>query len=338
MYKIAIVGLGPAGIFSLALLPEVLLPDVVVFEPHTIGGDLATYYGNVIANITKEVIASAFNKIPRWTGRPLRHLEKYADEQCPLLIDTVHQMREFIADDLKKVTFIAKKVTEFRHTAQQTWQLKTSEDKLFEAQKVFLCTGGQLKTMDLPLMSVPLTIALNPPLLSSFIRPNAKIVVFGTSHSGTIVMKNLKNLECRDVTVIWRGKKLFKYLRDGESEGLKQESAIIADEILAKAWGEYTPKFVHYDELATMFKVLQGADLVIYATGFLGASHKYITPEGVQTPLQFNPKNSQFDGVPNIWGFGMAYPTTYTSASGTFADVGYSPFIDAISAALPAVL
>ena len=53
MFQVAIVGLGPAGIFTLASLPDDVLPETLILEQSCIGGDLSSYYSGVIANITK---------------------------------------------------------------------------------------------------------------------------------------------------------------------------------------------------------------------------------------------------------------------------------------------
>lgn len=68
--KFAIIGLGPAGIFALALLPDSALKDTILFEPSAIGGDLATKYAAVIANIPKSQIVAAFKSVPRWESTP----------------------------------------------------------------------------------------------------------------------------------------------------------------------------------------------------------------------------------------------------------------------------
>jgi hypothetical protein len=209
--------------------------------------------------------------------------------------------------------------------------------EMLEAQNVFLCTGTKPKTLDLPIPHIPLHVALNPSMLGNYITSTESVVLFGLSHSGTLILKNLKTLGCQKVTALYKGDKPFRYARDGDTEGIKQESAAIADEITAGAWGAHTPKLLCYDDFSAAYRAVSDATIAIYAIGFDKPKLQYKTESGEIKPLIHVPETGRFEGVLNLWGFGIGFPSLYTAPNGRqYPDVGFGGFIDSIKASLPA--
>ena len=335
----AIIGFGPAGMLTLACFPQSWLHNTVVFEPASLGGALTTQYGNVVANISKSQILNAFRQIPDYAESDFPLLATYADEACPKLSDVIKQMRSLIAPRLSQITLRTKKVTAIKGKGYPVgangWQLTLGSESI-HVSRVFLCTGAEPKTLDLPVPHIPLQIALNPTMLEQTLYPTDRIVVFGTAHSGTLVLKNLKNLGCSNVTAIYKGKTPFRYARDGDTEGIKQESAMIADEIQARAWETLTPTLLNYDDFASTYRAIHSATSVIYATGFKTPEQHYMTDaDATPQPLRFRPITKDFEATTNIWGFGIGYPGQYTAPNGNvYSDVGFGGFIDAIKSVL----
>jgi hypothetical protein len=329
MYKIAIVGLGPAGILLLAHLPPEIHKDVIVFEPSAVGGALATEYGAVVANITKTIIITAFRAVPRWASAEFKHLEKYSDAQCPLLSDVVKQFRELIAPDLRSVAYHTSRITKYERTGA-TWKL-TANHKLFEVQKLALAVGAVPKILDLPTPVIPLPIALNPPLLSTYVSQGDAVVVFGTAHSGTLALQNLRSAGVKKLTGIYKGATPFQYARDGFSEGIKQESATIADDLVAARWADLIP----LSDFSAAHRAVAEATAVVYAIGFTSHGATYFS-NGEEKP--FFSGGSASPEI-NAWGFGIGYPSPYTGPDGKqYPDVGFGGFVAAIQAALPIML
>jgi hypothetical protein len=326
MYEFAIVGLGPAGIFVLASLPSA---STIVFEPHAVCGNLALY-GSIKANLTKQEILSAFRRLPRWQNLQVTHLASYADTECPLLADVCEQMRDWILPDLQKTTYVTKRITNLVQAADH-WNLET-ETQVFEAQKVMLCVGSQPKVLDLPKPTLPLYACLNPVILQTRVSPDDAIVVIGTAHSGTLIMNNLKNMNCSNVVGIYRDTP-FHYARDGYVGGIKQESAHIADAILSHAWESLTPTLIDSKDIAATYRAIEKSKLVLYACGFNPSQSTYIDTSGNTHILNLS-SNAQFENLPNLWGFGYAFP----SKKGGKPDIGFLGFIEAIMNALPAIL
>jgi threonine dehydrogenase-like Zn-dependent dehydrogenase len=340
MYKVAIVGLGPAGILALALLPDALLREhgTLVLEHGAVGGDLATRYSAVVANVPKSTIVEAFRKVPRWAGiTEYTHFRAYADDQCPLLADAVKQLRVLAVPDIRRVDFRHERMTQLVRRAEGGWTICSPHNR-FYAERVILCTGARPRMLDLPVPAVPLEVALSPAALEHYVRPEDRIVIFGTSHSGTLVCKNLRTLGCKQVTAVHTGDRPFRYAREGVPEGIKQESAAIADAILARAWGDATPTLLPYDDFSRVYRAVHAADLVIYAIGFDRPALTYIDTSGNEIPLVHDPVTSQFTGAAGLFGFGIGFPSYYRAPDGKqYYDVGFAAFIQAIQAALPAI-
>lgn len=330
-YKFAVVGLGLAGCLFLANLPpETLTPQILAIESSCIGGDLARLYGNVLANLTRTELEAAFRKTPCWTTvSEFAFFKPYSPDKCPLLADLCRQLRELMKPILTKITV---KFTTVTHIQKgDVWCVGTKSGN-FTAKKVILCTGADPKQMDLPKSVIPLEIALHQQNLARFIQSEDRIVVFGTAHSGTLILRNLKDCGCRFVSAVYRGEKPFRWKRDGDPEGIKQESATIADEIVGKCWGPLQPKLIPLSDTATMIRAVMEAEHIIYAIGF---SSRQPCVEGVE--LQSNSETGKL--AEGMWGFGIGFPSFYMSPSGTKApDVGVAQFAEHIQKCIPAIL
>jgi hypothetical protein len=334
-FQYAILGMGPAGIFVLASLPEELLESTLVIEKHCIGGELASKYGSIQANIPKQTIVSAFQKIPRWASKSLRCLQEYADEECPRLSDVTRQMREWILPDIRRTHFHTTTVLRL-HQAETHWNIECEHD-MFEAKNVIVCTGSLPKTMNLPKASIPLPIALHKTTLEQQVSKSDKVVVFGTAHSGTLVLRNLYEIGCTGVVAMYRGNAPFLYARNGVPGGIKEESARIADAIVGNQWGIGAPKLVHYEDFAKVYRAVEKADVVIYAIGFETTKLEYLDLSGATRQLDHDWDTGRFRNLPNIWGFGIAFPS-HLSQHPSFPDIGFDGFITAIHTALPSIL
>lgn len=330
MFELAIVGLGPAGIFTLAHVPEELLPETLILEKSSIGGDLSAHYSGVIANITKEWFIKIFKTVPKWANATFPEFDGYKDKEAPKLADTCKILRRLNKPDIRKAHLHTTALTNLVR-GDNCWKLVTAK-QTYEAKKVILCLGATPKTMDLPLPSIPLHVALSEAELKHSVSPADTIVVFGTSHSGTLVLKNLKNLGCANVHAVYRGKKPFDLAtNEAMGDGLKLAGAAVAQEILDNVWGTYTPKLISYDDFSTIYRILDKASAVIYAIGFEPRTFTYTDVSGSCVPI--------LNETPGIYGFGIGRPRVSKTPTGeTFVDIGFEGFIKAIQAELPGIL
>lgn len=333
IYKYAIIGLGATGLFTLAHLPKESLPNTIIISPD-IGGDLIHLYGEVVANLTKSQLVSFMKKIPGWSTYAFELFDKYSDEQCPKLSDLALQVLLYTKPLLKHIGEYIPTKLDYLEKTSDCYVLHTVFGTL-KATKVILCIGANNKALDLPIPSLPLSTALNPYILQTIIRPSDRIGVFGTSHSGTLILKNLKNLNIPNVKAFYNTEKPFYLNKDGFTEGLKQESAIIADEIVGNKWGDsLTPELIHTSNSTKFFKELSKVDYVIYAIGF--ESRKNFK---TNFDLVFDHDSLTFKDESNLFGFGIGFPAYYVGNEGKkFFDVGYGGFIEAIQKRLPDLL
>jgi cation diffusion facilitator CzcD-associated flavoprotein CzcO len=327
MFQLAIVGLGPAGIFTLASLPEELLPETLILERACIGGDLSSQYSSVVANITKEDFIRLFRMIPKWANETFPELNAYSDTTAPKLADVCKILRRLAKPDIQKAHL---HTVALSNLVQQdnSWNLVTAKNT-YQAKKVILCLGATPKSMDLPLPSIPLPIALSPTQLAHSVTPKETIVVFGTSHSGTLILNNLKMLGCERVYAVYRGKQPFNLTKPDEE--LKLAAAAIANEIQTNAWGTLTPTLINYDDFATIYRIVSKADMAIYAIGFEPRTFTYTNQAGICNPVTNN--------TPGIYGFGIGRPRTIKTPAGeSVVDIGFEAFIKAIQLELPIIL
>ena len=328
MFQVAIVGLGPAGIFTLASLPDDVLPETLILEQSCIGGDLSSYYSGVIANITKNEFIRIFRMIPKWANESFPELNSCQDNDAPKLANICKVLRRLIKSDIQKAHLHTTALVSLLETTDG-WTLVTSKET-YQAKKVILCLGATTKTMDLPLPLIPLPIALSQEQLAHSVSPTDTIVVFGTSHSGALVLNNLKQLGCQNVYAIYKGKDPFA-IANNTTEGLKLAGALIAQDIQMNAWGPLVPTLISYDDFASIYRVLSKAHAVIYAIGFEPRTFNYTNKSGVCCPIT--------DTTPGIYGFGFGRPRiTKTTYGESIAQIGFESFIKAIQAELPGIL
>lgn len=338
-YSLALVGLGPAGIFTLASLPDSLLPRTLVIEQSCIGGELASHYGHVFANITKAEFLKILTSIPKWSVAICltKELDTYTDTDTPPLYVFTNILRRLIHPVLQQAHFHTCTLSELRseracpfraplgkgtllditrsepsseealpladqrlaegELRSPVWTLTTSSNT-FHAEKVILCVGATQKTLNFPIPTIPLHVALGPSL-STILNPNEPLIVFGTSHSGTLVLKQLKLLGATYVYAVHTGSTPFH-------SDLKHEAAAIVSEIQSGVWGAQTPTFISYTDTPMLYRALQKVTSIIYAIGF---APRYLSPTGL-------------NDTTNMMCLGYCDPTQ--------KDIGFAAFIQTI--------
>ena len=114
--------------------------------------------------------------------------------------------------------------------------------------------------------------------------------MFGTAHSGTILLKHLHELNIPTVAV-YNTETPFLFHRDGHYDGIKEGSEQIADAILR---GEYPRcKLLSWSEPLELYKVLQKTTKVIYSIGF--------APETIGScSTHYDPQTARVGEKPNV--------------------------------------
>lgn len=325
-YKLCIVGTGAAGLLTLFSLSFTKIPpeEIVLIDPYHDGGDLQRKWSSVVSNtiwkqmldilrakgLATEVQAAEWNDLdpakPALLARYiqlLRHTTKSYAQRCETLYGFVTKIQE------------------------EEGQIRVSYGKgdSFKAKVCIVATGCDPKTLGYPIPTIPLEIALNPERLKHYVQPNQTVSVFGLAHSGTLILRNLHSLRA-NTHAFYKGETPFLFARDGEYDGIKQESEAIADSIMA---GSFSQTALHpFTNTAELIRWTRRSDWVIYATGFQRTA---LTSE-----FTYNGATGQVEGLPNTWGFGIAFPNQ--AADGVHWDVSLPSFFSHIEAQIPKIV
>lgn len=319
-YKYAIIGFGISGqLLVLELLKANISPkNIIICDPTFLGGDLALKYGSVMSNT------------PWWKTK--KALENYATatDLPEIPIDQCTPVRVIANACLQvalKASSYVEKITTYVLSLEQTeseWAIKHSFGS-FKARTVFLTIGGTENQLDISIPQIPLSIAMDKEQLKNYISSDT-IAVFGTSHSGTIVLDNLQALSTPSYG-IYKHTTPFQF----ESEtynGLKEGSSTIANAILNNKYPNIT--LVSWNNPLVIHKALQRTTKAIVATGF---KSKVLDPKYVD----YNPETAALN-FPGLYGFGLAYPGVTTIDKRNYQDNSVLTYQFQIQKCLPNIL
>jgi hypothetical protein len=317
-YKYCIVGFGIAGqILVLELLKAgVSKKEIIICDETFLGGDLILKYGSVLSNT------------PWWKTK--KALEVYTSELPDFPTDKCTPVREIVKACLQTALKAAEgieKLTTSVISLDPGWTIKHTFG-MFTSEKVFLTIGATEKNIDIPLPKIPLSIALDKQQLINYITSQDKITVFGTSHSGIVVLDNLNQLGI-PTTAVYKGKQPFIF----ESEtygGLKEASEIHAKAILNGIYPNIT--LIPWSDPLQVYKILSKTTKIICATGL-----EPKTTFGKEY-TEYDPSTAAIKAGSNIYGFGIGYPGITTLDGVKYHDVSVLSFQAQIINCLPAII
>jgi hypothetical protein len=191
-----------------------------------------------------------------------------------------------------------------------------------QAEKVIFSPGSIPKTMNHSLPTIPLHVALDSRQLGHYVSPGERVVLFGLAHSGVLIIKNLVESQCF-VSAVYNTEKPFLYARDGEYDGIKQDAAHIADDITAGKLENI--ELISWSSGEDVQDALLRADWVVYSIGFENSTPVLINN---QSARNYEPEKALI--APNIYGFGIAYPSFSEVNGRKFWDVSIPSFTDHI--------
>jgi len=318
MYDYAIIGYGVTGMLVLAILHanNVDLSKVCVVDPHFDGGALLRDYGNVISNTPFSKCVNALKLIKSDYIVPEEY-KIYDESKITPLSVLAHIIKDFTKNIRNQVDLIEDSVTHIKSESFYTIQTNKKE---FISKKIILCQGSQQKNLECEIPSIPIHVALNKDLLSKYIKQNDKVVLFGTAHSGCLVLENLNQLNIQ-TTAIYKKNKPFLYAKDGEYDGIKEDAERIANTILNNEHKNLT--LVHSSKIDVIVKSLRKCDWVIYCIGF---ETKSISSNIDLT--KYDTATGKILETDNAYGFGIAYPSL--APDSIHVDVGIISFVEHI--------
>jgi len=318
--KICIIGAGVTGLILLLMLTQagVQPQDIAIIDPHFDGGDICRKWGAIRSNTHwGKTISTLRQVLPGITIPDSFNLEATTSLSAigDLLIGLTAPL------PVKRIHGF---VTRLESKGKWTVEYYANGSRTLEASVVILAQGSEPKIGSLPIPSIPLECALDS-RIQEYLKPDDHVVLFGTMHSGTLVMKNLNDLSIR-TTAVYKGSQPFIWDRDGAYDGIKQEAAEIADAVQVGAYKKLT-----LIPIAELDRVA-GATWAVYAMGF--------TPRLIEVVVDGKPVLN-YDGKtgklgPGAWGFGIAYPNL--APDGIHWDVSVAAFALHIEGQISSIL
>ena len=294
MKKVCIVGFGAAGILLFLRLVEAKIPAeaISIFDPYLDGGDLRRKWSTVKSNTTWRQVRDLFPHVEckePWSSLDL-------SQPCSL-----YYLIEFLLyiakSKLQEADIHTQRVDSIEQdTISKQWKISTKKQN-FVFDFLFLTTGSEPKSLDLPYPSIPLEIALHKDLIKDYVLPGETIALFGSAHSGVLIAENLTCCSA-EVLFFYATSKPFSFDKDGEYDGLKEDAAEIAQKILK---GEYSNiQLVSIQDIGTVLRKSKSITKTIFAIGF--ESRNTFGIKG------YDGYTGKLTGVERGWGFGIAYP------------------------------
>ncbi|NBV77184.1 hypothetical protein EBR66_03415 [bacterium] len=332
MTSVCIVGAGVTGLSMLLLLHEsgIDISNITIIDPHFDGGDISRRWTAVESNTPWSKTIRALQ-----TACPSLALEP-PHENTTKLVEIGHLLRKLALPLFKKIQHIQGTLLQANYDSEShTWTLdiqSLGKTTHITSKRLILAPGSDPKTLDLGIPSIPLEIALDATRLQHYVKPTDRVLVFGTMHSGTLVIRNLSSLGA-DIVAYYNSAEPFYWDRNGDYDGIKAEAAIIADDIVS---GRIPVKLVQTHDISNVIRSSQNATWTIYAMGFQPRSISLMMDGKSVSSLEYDGKTGKLKNVPDAWGFGMAYPNL--APDGIHWDVSVAAFLEHMKSQLPDIL
>ena len=327
LYKVALIGFGAANMLFLAYIassaPE-LLDDTVIIDPTLNGGALQNSWPNVRSNTTYNQFISALKRFSATAEFAEKISPRFALDQPTPLHVLAKSLREAIEPFMKKTTILKDKVKNITEDQNKIFKIEL-KDKVIQAERVIFSPGSNPKGFNYPIPTIPLHVALDNRQVDSYISAGNRVILFGTAHSGCLVLANLIGCGAR-VSLVYATDKPFLFAKDGEYDGIKQDAAIIADAVLANnsPYDKHV-EMIYYKNTEAVLAAAMRADYACYTVGFSLESAKCF---GYETG--YNAETARLREGSEIYGFGIAFPSCTKVGEKVFWDVSIPSFTEHI--------
>lgn len=317
MYDLILIGYGIAHMsLLLALSANTTTLNVCIIDPYFDGGDLSRRWSTVKSNTTWQQFLDAVR--PYCSAHKMRALEGQMPSDSTVLLGEL--VRAYDSVIRAAVTFPTQRI--FGHAksaayADGTWTVAINDTNV-SAKRISFAHGADPKSLNYPIPQLSLESVLRPGL-ETRVRRGDRVVVFGLSHSGTLAVDAL--LRCGAVvSAVYNTPTPFQYARDGIYGGIKQESATIADRLLADRLVPLIPS-----NSSELLKVLMSADWVVYAVGF-EPRHLTFRVDGAHVEPTYD-ATTGVANMPAATCWGIAYPNSTIHEDKIYYDVSLAAFL-----------
>jgi len=322
---ITLIGFGVAGQLLLShILDKVAPHKIAIVDPDFIGGDLARDYRSINTNTTIRQKVNAFQTLSKWSATA-ESLKTRGDlSGCVSIASLAEDIRLTGHSLAKQCRQIYDEVVSATWTDMRWTLTFKGKRPPHQTSIVCVCTGMLPRQEDYGIPIIPLRIALDPTALRKTVSAGQIVVIVGSAHSGTLIMKHLNAIPDVTTVCLYRGAQPFRYARDGYYDGIKQESAEIADAITR---GEYTNlSLVAMSDLRGLSNTLRKSNWIIQATGFDSHIIQFIKDIEV-TPI-WDPATGLSPDLPQVQAFGACVPNITDIDGKKFPDISVGSFID----------
>jgi len=317
-YDITIIGFGVTGMLLLAILKKEQFQNICIIDPYFDGGDLIRLWGDVLSNVPLQKTIDALKLIdPHY----ILHQDLYDPAKITPLHFVSHMVKDFSKQFLQHVDIYESTVKKLDY--KDLWTI-SSENETIQSKTILLCQGSEPKKIKCSIPCIPLHIALNKNLLKSYIKPTDKVLLFGTAHSGTLILENLEQLSV-NTSAIYKGAKPFIFATE-DYDGIKEEAERIANEILNDKYNYI--KLYHIHNVEKIIKASKEADWIINAIGFEARNIETYVNDSLVSLRMYDSKTGLLTQCPKAYGFGIAYPSL--APDNIHVDVGLYSFIEHI--------
>lgn len=294
-------------------------------------GDLINY-PEVPANTPFKILVKFIQSIYRLLG-----LTRTVDEICASKDGNIFKLKclsaelSLITSHIKSLDRV-KTINDYISTInyqQEIWKL-VGNSNTHECKNIILTTGSIHRKLDYKIPEIPIKTALNPHKLKTLDIINKNITVFGNSHSGILILKNLNDLGCKNITNIIQSPTKIPYVNDKGIE-IYPESGIrgigldwVKNNMIPENKTDITINY--YDPNKTI-----SSDYVIYAIGL--TRHKLI--------ININGKVYDMDDLvikdnfnktgllgPNLYGLGSGFPRKFILNGNIEYEIGMWGFLE----------
>jgi pyruvate/2-oxoglutarate dehydrogenase complex dihydrolipoamide dehydrogenase (E3) component len=317
---ITIIGFGVTGMLVLAILNQHKFDcsKIAIVDPYFDGGNLIRQYGDVLSNTPLLKTINALKLINPNYELPDEYKHYDVNVITPLHV-CVELIQDIIKPIVNKCDLYQTKVKSLSY--DNVHILNTEDLNILHSKTIVLCQGASSKVLKTNIPTIPLEISLNKDLLKKYVKQTSKVMVFGTSHSGCLVLENLQNLGI-ETTAIYKKENPFLFAKDGIYDGIKEEAEKIATKIVNNEYKHISLKNIK--DIESLIKISKEATHVIYAIGF----ETKPTIQSNNSIVNYDSVTGKLLELPNAWGFGIAYPSLAPDT--IHYDVGIISFVEHI--------
>jgi hypothetical protein len=339
-YDVCVIGCGVAGTIILLKLLESISPDkICVVDPAFDGGDLARNWSDIKSNTPWSLFLSSTEKLPVAKAAIDKRRDKYNPDDITPVWELSKSLSIALIPYLKEMdtnTCFAREA-QYESTSG-LWKITLDGCSLTRyAKKIVYAPGGIPKQVNLSKPQIPLEVALDNARLQRAIEPGQHILLFGLSHSGVLVVRNLLNLGVY-VSVIYRTHTPFVFASDGAYQGIKAEAANVARELLATPNEHLT--LIQSSDAPAVIRAFNRCDAIISAIGFVKNTNTCVfkVDGEIIDSAKYNSQTGKIDAASQLWGIGLAYPSTTTYDGKVYEDAGVASFINHAIEIVPGIL